>query len=429
MGPARLLLVALTVAALVLGLPAGLGGNVGASTAQEGQAPESQPVEITGSAYYTHSAGGAAPDILVEEFPPGVVCILVPETCGEQAEQVTGPLGEAVPPPESAPDAPAQPVPPDTLPVATLAGAPRYEAALRFKLPALPAGQRVDRFALHLVETQPTYSLDSPAIRQAVLAAVVSLEEEEPAAEEFAKLSEEHPADDQFLGVEACPLVAPFQEGPNQPAAEVPETDCVLGANGTRHEDGTWEWDLTLAAEAWRQGEMANHGILLRPLTAPNLAFGDPDTSTNEQVTFGLDPETPPTVSAATSEPLAPVALGPEPPREAEAGPAAGGGPARGVGTRRGLPPPPGPAEQPTRTAQTPEVAAAEPSGGEGGARAAGPGPLPQPRTPWWYWLTLPALLAGAYATTRTLTAEPEVAAAGGAGALTRLMQRRGEGP
>ena len=52
-----------------------------------------------------------------------------------------------------------------------------------------------------------------------------------------------------------------------------------------RRDAGTWVFDLTFAAQAWTEGVdgevLANQGIMLRPLGAPNFAYGDPDFSTN----------------------------------------------------------------------------------------------------------------------------------------------------
>ena len=52
----------------------------------------------------------------------------------------------------------------------------------------------------------------------------------------------------------------------------------------------TWTFDLTFAVQAWTEGTdgdvLPNQGIMLRPVGAPNLAYGDPDFSTNWQVSL-----------------------------------------------------------------------------------------------------------------------------------------------
>lgn len=397
------------------------GTRAGVASAQQSGA-DFAPLTPTATAYYTHPAGEAVPGVLTDEVPPAVVCLLIPEACGEEISQVTGPLGEAVPDPASLPAAPAQPVPPDTLPVATLAGAPRYEAAVRFELPAVPAEHRVDRFVLRLAETDPTYSLDSPAFRQAVLAAFVSIEEQQPADDQFAAVLEANPVDEQFLGVEACPLVEPFEEGGNQPAGAVPEADCVLGANGARGDDGAWEFDLTLAADAWQRGDLPTEGVLLRPIGAPNLAFGDPDVSTNEQVTFGLSDEQPPAVAVASSQRPEPLDFAPAP----------APGPVGEAGPRA---PPDGPVavarppavDRPEQPQPAPQVAEPDRTAAPAPPHARQPGAdRPDPQNLWWYWLSVPALLGGMYVTTRALTAADEPPGTAAGGALTSLMARRG---
>lgn len=412
---------ALMLASLVA-LALGWGG--GWASAQE-EGVTFQTVTPTATAYYTHAAGEAAPGVLVDEFPPAVVCLLVPEACGADARQVTEPLAGAVPPPDAVPEAPVQPVPPGTLPVATLAGATRYESAIAFELPAIPTDHQVDRFVLRLVETDPTFSLDSPAFRQAVLAAFVSFEQQEPAQEQFEKVLEANPADDQFLGVEACPIIEPFQPGENQPATAVPATDCILGANGTRTEDGAWEFDLTLAADAWHQGNIPAEGVLLRPISAPNLAFGDPDLSTNEQVTFAASADDPPAVAAASSERPEPITFAPGPGTSDRTGSVA---PDRGGPVAVARPPVTDRSGRRAGEQPAPDVAAPA-DGAPSGGPATGPSAeQPQPRNLWWYWLSVPGLLGGMFVTGRALTAPGDAVAPRGGGALTRLVQQRDGG-
>src|SRR5690606_10613976 len=98
-------------------------------------------------------------------------------------------------------------------------------------------------------------------------------------------------------GIEACPIVEPWEAGSAQGAGldgvRLPDVDCLLGPSGQLDPDtGPWTFGLACAARAWLDGRdgqsFPNEGILLRPVGAPNLAYGDPDLSTNWLVSLSI---------------------------------------------------------------------------------------------------------------------------------------------
>lgn len=411
-----------------------VGSPVGA---QEGE-PEPEQVPVTKEAYWTNPALQAVPDILVEEFPPGVVCIVFPEFCGDDARQITGPIDENRPKKDDAPKEPVQPVNPNSYPASRMGGTPRYASALAFEMPRVPEGQEIARFELLLHETQPTFSLRSPAFRQAVLAVFASIQQGELATEEFLKILEDperYPAVDRtLLDLEACPVVESFEEGDNQDWEQRPETDCIFGATGERDDDGVWHFDLTFAAQSWSDGSLANEGVYIGPLAADNLAFGDPDTSDNAQVSLSAaESPNPPQVVVE----YMPAAGGGDEFTLSPGGDTGGattggddfGGGFDGSGSSDGFSSPSfesqvgGEAD----TAMAPEIASgpeADVGGAPGGEQPTIAADRSGPVTPWSVWLLLPAMLGGLYVLSRSLTAEPEPVVAR-EGAMTRLIQER----
>ncbi len=64
----------------------------------------------------------------------------------------------------------------------------------------------------------------------------------------------------------------------------LPDSDCLKGTTSVFDPAaGAWTFDLTFAAQAWARLDdpWPTRAILLRPVGAPNLAYGDPDLSTN----------------------------------------------------------------------------------------------------------------------------------------------------
>lgn len=419
-------------------------------------------LEVTGTAQYAVPVAEVLPDTVTTEFPPGVICILFAEPCSEQTRPAREPANAALDGAErNQQPLPAQPTPPDGLTMTLRAGEQRYLSAVRFELPTVPEGEQVSRFLLRFPENSDfTYHSGSPAFRQAVLAAVAAAGAQDPAPfiEEFQKAFDREPLrTEPVIGLEACPLTAEFQptEHPQvHPAAQLQDddgrlrADCTLGANGTYEAaDGSWTFDLGLAARAWNEGELANRGIVIRPAAAPQLAYGDPDPTTNVQVVLrpdptatvetageptglaGFDPSQDGGTSASLGEADGP---GPATTGNGSAGgamglggsPAGGGASGPGGGSAAGQPAP----------VVAPE-ASAPPTGGAQ-TRDSAPQALPATtpisttNVPWWVLLLLPVLAGGAWTMGRSLAAEvvPAEPARDG-GAMTRLLELRGEPP
>lgn len=411
------------------------------AVAQPSPTEDAQELPVEATAHYTYPLTDALPPTLTSEFPPGVVCVVAPQLCPQELQ----PVGDAVSGAvqglnENEPTPPADPVLPGDLPVGILAGTTHYEAALKFALPDIPDGEEISSFRLVLTETQPTFHTSSPAFRQAVLAAMSCVSACD--VEEFNKLLGSQPIESAVIGVEACPLTAPFEEGGSQPPPDRQPVDCLYGGNAERLDDGRWVVDLTFAVQAWRDGNLDNHGILLRPTGAANLAFGDPDPTTSAQVTF--QPAVMATVETAPAT---------QPPPGLDAfdgraggGPAtspdgstAGGGdgfssaPSGGVSSAEPFSPPAsGPMDD------TPVVAdPAAPADAAGGATSEATAPVAgvlggsetAPGNAWWVWLLVPVFAAGMWATARVLTADPMMTATSErAGAMTRLIARQAAG-
>lgn len=429
-----------------------LGALLGALTpalAQESD-DDTEPVEVDRHQVYVSPLTDAAPAALTSRFPPEVVCIVFPDTCGDEAQQANEAFqtatGEVD---DNAPTSPVQPVPPDSVAASFAAGTTRYQSALRFELPEVPSGEEIVTYRLTIEQGQPTYHSSSPMFRQAVLAAVagVGSQDEQVFRDEFVKALEREPVDQQVIGIEACPLTQAFEgteAGEARSDDEIPREEgdddgpgplalnCILGANGQFDEDaGTWSFDLTFAAEDWSSGELDNHGVLLRPAAAPNLAFGDPDTSTNAQVVLDVTTASATVETAPPPEPVEPLEPlstdggaggvddgggGEAPAPEVSFGEPVdtGGGVETGGGTGLG-------------TGQ-PDVAPAEPAPETDAPAVAAPDTEPAasvPQTPWWVWTLVPVFLGGMYVMAQALVADPALATGARGGAMTRLIAQR----
>lgn len=416
-------------------------GPIGAARAQQGDGvpDDAEALAIDKQATYTHNLGHTVPPSVSNTFPPQAVCLVVPDFCGEDAQEITDnedlSLQDTVEenqPEDTVPQvAPTHFASPGDLPLSILAGAKRHEAAVKFTLPDVPDGHQVDEFRVFFTQTDPTFHTDSPMFRQSMVAALQLLVRQDPS--EVSKLADRDPLagpfpdPELFNGLEVCPITTAFEEGENQAGTEAPKDstevddptlDCGFGANGTPiavgDEGVVWAFDLTLAANAWVEDDLANEGILLRPIGAPNLAHGDPDLSTSEQITLvgGEAEEGTPEFTIATSEKPEPISFG-----EFDSGPQVQGSEARtetftevlgGAETQQQPVDRPAPEPEPAPPVQ--QAAPAVLSG--------------DPVTEWWVWLLLPILLAGAYLTAQGLTAEPIVAAER-SGAMTRLIEAR----
>lgn len=402
-----------------------VGAGAGANTVQE-------PARVSREAYFTHPLTQVTPPLIKAGFPPGTVCLVAglvgaPQLCGEEVQQIGGLLGlsDGLPIPLSPDGEIAQPVVPGTTPVGMLGGQQRYTSLLQLALPALPEGHGFASFELVLRQSGLNFAIESPALRAVVLAALGQVSEQDPAklVDDIGQaLTEGELTTESVTGIEACPAVEPWIGGDAQAAAadgtRLPDTDCLLGTTGVLDPAaGTWTFDLTFAAQAWTGGEpggepLPNEGIVLRPVGAPNLAYGDPDLSTNWVVSLA---------DAAAAEDERPlirystVALTPE----GVEGPPAFDGPSTfdpGVGGVVELPSfDPIPSSGPV----TPPVASL---GGAIRARyaerasSAGAGYLPG-----WVWLALPLGALGAVLLAQALAASP-ASSRRRPGALSKLV-------
>lgn len=256
---------------------------------------------VSREAYFTYPITQTAPPLIRNGFPPATACLVaglagVPQICGTEAQQLSALLGltDGLPIPVTPDGDLAQPIAlPGTTPVGMFGGQPRYVSLLAFNLPPLQAGQRYGKFELVMRQNGFNFAVESPATRDIVLNIVRQLEDQDPAliADSVTKaLTGEIPLNtDTITGIEACPVTTEWNAGRAQGAAldgtRVPKADCLTGTTAVFNSDGTVTFDLTFAVQAWTEGvdgkAFANQGIILRPVGAPNLAYGDPDFSTN----------------------------------------------------------------------------------------------------------------------------------------------------
>jgi hypothetical protein len=275
-------------------------GNASATERQE-------VANISREAYFTRPASAATPPLLRKGFPPSTACLVaglvgLPQVCGEAVKDLgnTIGVGDGLPVPETIDSDLVQPVLPGTMPVGMAGGQERYTSLIQFGLPTLPTGQQFGTVELLLQADGTSYAAESPAFRELVLAAVNQVEEQDPTmfADVFADVASGETAAfaESVTGIEACPTIEAWGGGDAQNAgidgARLPDVNCVLGTTGVFDADtNTWVFDITFAAQAWTTGGpdgdvLPNEGIMLRPLGAQNLAYGDPDVSTNWMVSL-----------------------------------------------------------------------------------------------------------------------------------------------
>ena len=417
------------------------------------------PLPIEASTLYASPTTDAIPPTLRTQFPPEAVCVVQPDLCPEASEPVRKGVVDAMKAVnDNEPPSPVQPIPPDTAAVSFLGGQTRYQTAIKFAVPDVPAGQEIVSFTVTVPQSQPSYEAGSPAFRRAVLAVFETIGPQDPAvlADGLAAALEEDPVevDPELIGIEACPLLSEFTPGGAPQASpdtslpqreegdtKVVDVDCIFGTNAVRADGDNWVFDLTFTAAAWASGELRNHGLLLRPIGAPNLAFGDPDTSTTAQVALDL---TAVTAAMETAEPAPPVEGMPAedfPPPEvagsgfADAGFADSGGfDDGGFDDAGGAFADAGDFEETPLTDDStamPGAEVADPAADGSPQASAVPAGDEGPAQPWWVWLLVPVFVGGAYATSQALTGAAGAAGSGtapaGGGALSRLMARRGD--
>ncbi len=421
---------------------AAVAGGVMTTSPAAAQDPTTVELTVEQSALYSHPVNDAIPNTLVSQFPPFVFCLLFPEPCNEQTAVIRDPLTGIVQEiDQNEQTVPVQPVAPSELTVSYLGGNARYQSAVRFALPTIPSGEEVDQAIVRFAEGQPSFAFDSPLFQAAAADAIVFAGSQDPTVffERLADtLASQAPISEPLLGIEACPLTKPMAdaEAPQSaPATELnepgpdgdpqPAVDCLYGASGV-YEDGVWSFDLTFALIAWQDGTLENHGILLRPTGAPNLAFGDADTSTNSQVTLTASSEAP-TMELATSPPPTPPTIPPPAQNPPPSQPDTTSTPS--TPSSNNAPPSSTLFSTPTPTTTATTVGSSQPSSPTVADPVAQPQPtvaiepvaVPGPESPWYLWLLIPAFLLGAWMTTRSLN-EELVIGQQRSGALTRLV-------
>lgn len=436
-------------------------GTVGAAEVETPEPDQETTVEVRQTGYWTTPAPRTAPKTLREEFPPGVVCIVVPQFCGEDGQTVTDPVEEGyLGAQEEAEPEPVQPVPEGALPVGVMFGEQRYASALEFEAPAIPEGEEPTIAQLVLeVEAEPT-GVESPVFQEAVNAAIGQIAKaqggEDPGPEPFLDVlgrtaeGETEPASElDPPEIVVCGIVEPWEEGENQDAEELPATDhCIFGGSGEPLDDEgeTWAFDITAALSGWMEDDpefgLENHGVLILPGPTTPLAYGDPDYTTNFLGAFAAPEEA--EIRFATME-----ALG----GDVDDDLAAEGGvdddgfddgfDDGGVaeqefddGVDQAAPDTAEPLERSADApAETPDVAeepepASEPEQPEA---SAAPGEQTtdatgEPEMPWYVWLLLPVGVGGAWWYSRLHdVAVPEELGGGGGesgGAMSRLVRR-----
>jgi hypothetical protein len=407
------LLAALALAANAMLIPlAALGADSG---------PPPQPAAVTRAAYYTASATTSLPQVLVHEFPPGVVCIVVPQACPQGLEQIKQTLGinPGIPIPNTPDYQAPQPVLPNTLPVGLFGGKTRYVSDLRFDMPKIAADQHVDRFDLVLEQAPLSFSMESPAFRAAVLAALSTYEEKSPDAIQSFLMSladQSTPAlTTNATGIEACLVTKAWQAGDSQDIATAPKTDCLYGTTGKYDTaSNTWTFDLSSVAQAWLDGVYPNEGIELHPIGAPNVAYGDPDPSTNSLISLT-------SAGAATgATPTLRVATSPKPTDDTSTAPAATdtGTDTSGSGGVLGS----------SLTAPSSDLLSPAPSTGpvtstitSGSTKAKAKLASAHHKSLWYVWLWVPIALVGMLALLQGFETRP-VLVSREEGALTRLV-------
>lgn len=400
---------------------------------------------VQAKALIAYPLNDVIPDTLLKGFPPQVVCVVRPDLCPEELEPVREPIGDVLAEVDGNQQTlPIQPANPDGLTVTYTGGTPRYASAVKVELPEVPEGEEIDEFVLSFPQGQPSFSFSSPAFRRVIMAIVQTAGSQDP--EVFQKqmekaLTEEEPLTQPLLAIEACPLTTAIPEDAEAPRAAPisaiseenadgdlqPAVNCLYGSNGVYDEaTATWSFDLTIAAKAWADGTLEHHGLLLRPTGSENLAFGDPDTSTNAQVVLDVSEAPRATFASSTPppppEPLAPLA----PPQDqpTTSAPSSTGTAPTSTSPSSGSFSAPAPTSG-SSPATAPPAEVAPP-------QAAPPAPtqdvaLPasQPRTPWTVWLLVLPFAGGMWLTARSLSEELVPTPARAGGALTRLVQAR----
>lgn len=417
------------------------------------------------TAYWTAPVSDVFPNTVVSEFPPGVVCILFPEACGEGTNPLTAPVQDLLVAgidgldQVASADSP-QPVPPGTLPLGILSGNQRYSSGLGIPLPALGEDKVFGELLITLQMTDYAFAVESPAFRELVNA-VLSQATANSGPEPFQALLQNiaggttPPFTTDFPGLEMCVITADWAAGESQPVADQPAVDPLACSERVDPaEDGTVTFDMTFIANSTLDGFLpAWQGVIVRPLEAQNLAFGDRDYTTN-YLAYLEDPAVaPPTVTSTEVD-------GPPPPLEggppAAASGVGGGSGSSGSSGSAGLsgisgssgtssgtqgstggssaPAPSGTSDAaPIAETSTEDIAVPETAGDDAvladesvdSSPLADSAPTDVASSGWIPYVLLPMLLGGALWYGRVLDAPPAESVTR-SGAMTRLLRQRG---
>jgi hypothetical protein len=352
----------------------------------------------------------------------------------------------------------AEPVPENTLPASVAFGQEYYRSAIEFPLPVVPAGDVADSFIVVFAQGNPTFSNSSPALRQAVLATLTCAQVNESGAvggrcqqEEFEKIVTKSCSEDSAVGpclredsplvIQACPIGKDLLSGDDNPAwseggpqseTTLPSVNCIAGGLGQSFVEGEttfWAFDLTSAFRSWEDGSMPYEGLLMSPGAADNFAFGDSETTFNKQLTLSADPEyvlvtslaPPPFVAPDFGDQTSVLSGGFE------------NSSTTTTTTTGGFVSPPQPAANSPLSVPAPQPAVADPGVTDTPAVAPNPSadvaldgaaaPIPVRSDLYLLWL-LPLFMLGAWLLSTSFSEEVAVAA-GRAGAMTRLLERR----
>jgi hypothetical protein len=356
---------------------------------------------------------------------------VIPQACPEGLQQIKQTLGinPGIPIPASPDYQAPQPVLPGTLPVGMLGGKPRYLSFVKFEMPKIAADQKIDRFDLVLGQDQLSFAMESPAFRAAVLTALSTYETKTPdpitafltsLADQTTPIVKPNPT-----GIEACLVSKAWQDGASQDAAKAPKTDCLYGTTGRFDSAAnTWTFDLSAVAQAWLDGAYPNEGIYLGPIGAPNVAYGDPDASTNFLISLTSSG------SATGVKPALRVATSPKPADDVAATPSPDLSSAGSSGEVQGA----------SLTAPSSDLSTLSPGPVTSTASGAGSTPLSTAKKAqlashrkalWYAWLWVPIALIGMLALLQGFETTSQAAVGREEGALTRLvaMKRRSTGP
>ena len=255
---------------------------------------EEPPAEGGGvkTAFYTSPTSALTPGTLTDST---IQCIVIPESCTPDAQAITGPvLGGVVAGLEgldTATEPVPQPVPPGALPVGLLNGNQRYSSAVQIGPPTVAEGKTVSDYTISFQMSSASFAVESPAFREFVLAVVAQAGTGGPEMFEtfFGNVTagETDLLTQNITGLEACVIAEPWEAGDNQPVREQPEIDIFYCSPRAEPDDNNIvTFDMTFPAQdALTDDEQFkldwSNGILIRPLAAQNLAYGDADYSTN----------------------------------------------------------------------------------------------------------------------------------------------------